>query len=770
VQSYKLQTDGSDTWRLTVDEEVDGGREVMLALTDHLDRETTGHYHLQVVAYDGGSSPRSGSIDIFIEVEDANDNSPVFDQESYEVVIDENTPRMTNIIQIRARDADWGQNGKVQYSLSSRSANAYGHLFGIHNSTGQVYVKGLVDYEESSSYHLSITARDSGPGSVPSSTSLLINIRDLNDHAPHITVNTLFARDTNRSLVPEDSPIQHFVAHAIVKDPDSGMNGVFNCSLEGRAFRLEQTFPEEYHILTAKELDREQKAEYRLTMKCVDKGSPAMTSTKHILVVVTDVNDNAPVFREHSYVAELFENNYIGVYVANVNATDADEGRNAEVVYGLGPSDLAFFDIDPVKGKITARESLDRERRSEYNVRVVARDKGEPEARTSTVSLLVKVLDVNDEKPLFTSSVYSFGVDENQPAGYQVGILSAHDADDPPYDAHSIFLLPAGSLSDAFEMDEESGMVRTTRPLDREQQSVYELIAVARDINAPTISSTATVSIHVMDLNDNPPKFTFPTPTNNTVQLSHKVPLGHVVTKVQARDLDRDSNGKIMYQLTKGNADGVFTVDPNSGALSVNVDLRDYPDNRTWHLEVTATDYGDLPLSTSTTLFIVLNHSLTTSAGLFASLFSGSNFVILIAVGCISGALIVVLLVVIVVLLRRQQLKRRRMQRYNCRMHALQRMTAEELKAQECKDIKQNEYTIIPKKETDVYDEEKMDLSHEKSRQWLETLEPNRYEVRNDDGCHNAACQFNATLLWQPRLRCLGDGRRHRSLRLENGG
>ncbi|ELU16906.1 hypothetical protein CAPTEDRAFT_32685, partial [Capitella teleta] len=569
VQSYELVAEGSDAWRLNVEEEVDGAREVMLALTDHLDRETNGHYHLQVVAYDGGSSPRSGSIDIFIEVEDANDNSPVFDSASYEVTIDENTPRLTNIIQLRAQDADWGVNGKVQYSLSARSASTYGHLFGIHNSTGQVFVKGAVDFESSPSYHLTIVARDSGSGSVPSSASLLISVRDLNDHAPHITMNTLLARDTNRSFVPEDAPIGHFVGHVIVKDPDSGTNGAFNCSLENRAFRLEQTFPEEYHVLTTKELDREQRNEYRLTMRCVDRGSPPMTSTKHISVVVTDVNDNAPVFREASYVAELFENNYHGAYVTRVNATDEDEGRNAEIVYGLGPNDLAFFDIDAVTGVISARDSLDRERRSEYNLRVVARDNGEPTPKTSTVSLLVKVLDVNDEKPLFTSAVYSFGVDENLPAGHEVGFLSAHDADSPPYNQHSMFLLPAGSLSDAFEMDDDTGMVRTTRPLDREQQSVYELIAVARDINSPTISSTATVSIHVMDLNDNPPFFIFPAPANRTVQLSHKVPLGHVVTQIKARDRDRDSNGKIMYQLTQGNTEGVFTVDPNSGALSV---------------------------------------------------------------------------------------------------------------------------------------------------------------------------------------------------------
>ena len=136
---------------------------------------------------------------------------------------------------------------------------------------------------------------------------------------------------------------------------------------------------------------------------------------------------------------------------------------------------------------------------------------------TASASVSITIHDVNDEKPRFLAPAYSLGLEENQPAGYEVGTLTAHDADDPPYNEISYELVPAGSLSDAFSIDRKSGRIVTTRPLDREVQSVYQLVAVARDDAARLVlSSTATVTIHVMDRNDNRPVFIEPFNDNNT--------------------------------------------------------------------------------------------------------------------------------------------------------------------------------------------------------------------------------------------------------------
>lgn len=131
----------------------------------------------------------------------------------------------------------------------------------------------------------------------------------------------------------------------------------------------------------------------------------------------------------------------------------------------------------------------------------------------------ITVRDVNDEKPIFLAPAYSLGIEENQPANYEVGILSAHDADDAPYNGVSYELVPSGSLSDAFYIDRKSGRIVTTRVLDREEEAVYQLVAVARDDNEVDeggLSSTAAVTIHVMDRNDNRPLFIEPFNDNDT--------------------------------------------------------------------------------------------------------------------------------------------------------------------------------------------------------------------------------------------------------------
>ncbi|ELU16902.1 hypothetical protein CAPTEDRAFT_195133 [Capitella teleta] len=736
VQSYELLTKGSDAWRLKVDEHPDGARDVRIVLTETLDREAIPEFHLEIIAYDGGSSPRSGTASIVILVEDANDNVPVFEQTSYEVSIDENIPLMTTVIQLTAFDADSGTNSDITYSMSSRSEKQFGHLFGVNDSTGQVYVKGPVDYEVGSAYNLNIIARDNGPGSIPTSANLLINIRDLNDHYPHLTINTLSARDTNRSSVPEDAQVGTFVAHVIVKDPDAGLNGQFNCSLEDNAFQLKQTYPEEFHVVTEIKLDRESRAEYSLVIKCTDRGTNPKTTQKSLTIAVDDVNDNPPVFSANMYNADLFENNYLGAFIVKMNATDADLGRNAQITYKLDHKDLAKFEIDSVTGIVKARETLDREEKGEYLLTVTAVDNGHPDQLSSSTSLRVWILDVNDEKPQFTSSVYSLGVLENQEPGTQVGFLDAIDGDKSPYNKHYYYLLPRGSLSDAFEVNRDTGEVTTTRRLDREEHKIYELIAVARDTNGPVLSSTATLSIHVMDLNDNPPQFTFPSADNNTVFMSHKVPLGFIVAQIHADDADLGSNGRVKYQLIQGNNDAVFSIDPTLGVLSINVDLSDQPDNRTWHLHVRATDHGDEPLSTTRVIRVVVKHSLTAGAGHGdkRTMLSGTNFIIVIAVGCISGALIVVLLLVIIILLRKQQVKRNRMQRYNCRVQALQKLAAQEALSG---DSTPGGGSVRRGGADGLTDHSgctgtfpgKINLSHEKSRQWLATLEANAYEV-----------------------------------------
>jgi hypothetical protein len=211
---------------------LDGSIELKLVLVNPLDRETRESYHMRAVAVDGGDPPRSGSVDIRIRVLDANDNSPTFDKPIYEATVAENSPPKTVVARVRAVDRDAGPNAALTYFLSPATASNYGRSFAIDNVTGDVFVVGSVDYETTPIYRLLVSARDQGPEAVSGDTVVVVRVTDVNDNAPHIVVNTLLASDTNVAEVPEDAGPGTFVGHVIVTDPDSGINGRFNCSLE----------------------------------------------------------------------------------------------------------------------------------------------------------------------------------------------------------------------------------------------------------------------------------------------------------------------------------------------------------------------------------------------------------------------------------------------------------------------------------------------------------------------------------------------------------
>ena len=430
-----------------------------------------------------------------------------------------------------------------------------------------------------------------------------------------------------------------------------------------------------------------------------------------------------------------------------VNATDQDEDKNAEIVYSIQGQEAQRFEIDPITGVVKASISLDRERQSRHNIPLVATDKGDS-ARSGTATLVVDVLDDNDKAPLFTLDVYTFSVPENENSDLEVGFVQAMDADSERFNKHTFSLKT--TLDSPFQISPTTGRISTNRVLDREEQSIYSIIVVAIDTSEPFFSSSATASIYVMDRNDNPPRFTFPTPNNNTVYISNQVPLGQIITKVTAEDADIDRNGRVAYEIIHASQEGLFTIDRNSGAIVVGADLTNL-DNKTFTLSIIASDNGPSPMSTSVTLSIVINKTL--SMAYQTSIEDvGPNVIILVSVACVSGVLIVSLILAIVIMLRKQQHTHNKHQ-YNSRMEALkvtstadsqtvkvtqkgefsnqngsgpvkdksqdfimELQSSSEMKPQVPQPFPSN-YSVVGNKCN------KVDLSLEKSRQWLETLE-----------------------------------------------
>lgn len=255
---YDLISDEADNFELRSMKKLDQSTDLKLVLVRPLDRELQAVHHLKVIAYDGGFPQNTGFLHVDIIVLDANDNCPVFDSNTYEASLVENSPLLTRVLQVHATDQDVGINAILTYYLSATSQSNYGKTFSVDNVTGEIFVTGVVDYETNSVYQLMVSARDQGPDPISSDAMVVINVKDANDNIPKITVNTLLASDTDVARVAEDAALGTFVAHVIVRDPDSGENGRFNCSLDSDSFQLRGMYESEFHIITAKApLDRE---------------------------------------------------------------------------------------------------------------------------------------------------------------------------------------------------------------------------------------------------------------------------------------------------------------------------------------------------------------------------------------------------------------------------------------------------------------------------------------------------------------------------------
>uniref|UniRef100_A0A8C9XHT0 Protocadherin 2 alpha a 15 n=1 Tax=Sander lucioperca TaxID=283035 RepID=A0A8C9XHT0_SANLU len=408
VQQYKLSP--NDHFRLEVKDKGEDGKIPVLIVQKSLDRESAGSHSLVLTAVDGGKPPKSGEMNILVNVLDVNDNAPVFSKDVYSMMLDENVPVGTTVIQVNATDLDDGPNGEVIYSFSNSVSHRLLNLFDINPSTGEIIVKGLIDYEEKEKYEIEIQASDKGLAPLETQKSVIIKIVDVNDNAPEIEVTSF------SSSIPEDSRPGTTVALISVNDLDSGLNGKVICSIgEDVPFALSPSLQENmYSLVTKSPLDREIQSHYIITVVAKDAGHPSLSSEKTISVVVSDVNDNSPEFSLSPYTFYVTEANEPGTSVFSVKAFDRDENDNALVSYHIlrdGSKEnkvTSFLNINSETGDILALKSFDFETLKTFQFQVVATDSGTP-SLSSNVTVNVFILDQNDNAPVILYPVSSNG-------------------------------------------------------------------------------------------------------------------------------------------------------------------------------------------------------------------------------------------------------------------------------------------------------------------------------------------------------------------------
>ncbi len=652
IKRYEL-TQGGEMFELK-DTHSSSSQQLHLVLRQPLDREIQAEYTAIITAYDHGVPPNSGSLTIKIVVLDVNDNEPTFEEEVYRVTVPEDTPTHTVIIKVKATDLDQGTNGQVVYAFDTKTEHMYKHLFVINNTTGEISLKDMLDYEEKVEYNLDVTAKDKNPDSNAVLTKVIVQVTDVNDHAPKITVNALTA--TGHVEILEGKPEETFVAHIAVEDQDSGPDGQFICNLEGEAFQVKQIFPTEYKVVTAAVLDRESTPQYDLIFVCWDQGESPKSSSVHIAVSILDENDNAPEFTQQTYSVTLEENNPVGGFLTQVRAVDLDAGANGEVEYRVLGSGTNFIYIDPQSGNITAKVYFDYEQGDRMDFTILAVDHGAP-PQSSTAVILLKFTDVDDELPVFSSSQYSFDVYENQPMGTEVGEVAATDADSSPFNEFLFFLDPNAGHTETFVMEPQSGKIFTRTTLNRELKSDYQLVVMAIAENTPGMTSTSQVIVYVADKNDNDPVVYFPNLHNNTVYITNLTPIGTRVTHIIAGDADIGINGQLSFLISSGNEEDRFYIDQETGIIKIRSDLHQL-EARVFQLTVIVHDNGYPRLSVEVTLNIVVNKS-TEEQGI-----SSQNLTIVISVVTIS-TILTIILVGAIVYVRRQDRNNKKRQHYS---------------------------------------------------------------------------------------------------------
>ncbi|XP_029297670.1 protocadherin alpha-6-like isoform X5 [Cottoperca gobio] len=504
VQQYKLST--NDHFRLEVKDKGEDGKIPLLIVQKSLDREAAGSHSLILTALDGGKPPKSGTMNILVNVLDVNDNAPVFSKEVYSVMLYENVPVETTVIQVNATDIDEGPNGEVVYSFSNSVSHRLLNLFDINPSTGEITVKGLIDYEHKDKYEIEIQASDKGLAPLATQKSVIIKIVDVNDNAPEIEVTSF------SNSIPEDSRPGTTVALISVNDLDSGLNGKVICSIdEDVPFTLSPSLQDKmYSLVTKSPLDREKQSYYELTITAKDAAQPPLSSEKTISVVVSDVNDNRPEFSLSPYTFYVTEANDPGASVFSVKASDCDENDNALISYHIlrdgseGNKLTSFLNINSETGDILALKSFDFETLKKFQFQVVASDSGTP-SLSNNVTVNVFILDQNDNAPVILYPVSSNGsaegveeIPRNVNAGHLVTKVRAYDAD-IGYNGWLLFSLQEVSDHSLFALDRYTGRIRTLRSFTETDEAEHKLLILVKDNGNVSLSATATVLVKVVE-------------------------------------------------------------------------------------------------------------------------------------------------------------------------------------------------------------------------------------------------------------------------------
>uniref|UniRef100_A0A1I8HLV4 CELR3 protein n=1 Tax=Macrostomum lignano TaxID=282301 RepID=A0A1I8HLV4_9PLAT len=566
-----------------------------------LDRETQPVLSFAVVSNNTKGQPGwlSQTVNITIQLNDINDNAPVFST-SYAFSILENATVMSTVGRVEATDADLGDNATVMYGIAGGADGR----FEIQVSSGEIRLSGSLDRETKDFYQLNVTATDRGSPSKQNSLIVNITVLDVNDVVPSFGIPST---DAVTFTVPEEQSVPQTIGRVNASDADLGENSRLTYLIANASVPFNIT--SDGVVQSSGLLDRESISRYRFVVYASDAGFPSLTGSTVVAVQLTDINDWSPEFSQPIYQTFTLEKAPIGTVLAIVAATDKDIGANANLTYylqGNGPNTYhvnenspagtpvgsvsasvvgtsivvkykldttnSLFQIDELTGNITVQmgAALDKENTSlssQLSLTVLAFTDTVP-SRQSYGAVRITLTDVNDNQPVFSqASGYSFVVAEELTEPVRIGAVSATDADSGN-NALISYSIVGGNTAGVFALNSTTGELTAVSRIDREAVAVYLLQIAAIDNGSPTrLSSTVSATVSLTDVNDNAPVLSIGSALDLNVTEGYGP--GYLAAVVTATDADLGLNGSVNFDLIQTDVPPMFYITSNGEAKIV---------------------------------------------------------------------------------------------------------------------------------------------------------------------------------------------------------
>ena len=557
-----------------------------------LDHERQAFYNLTVDGYDGANR---ASTSLQISVSDVNDEPPAFNATIYTTAVEENSDISSPLLRVFATDVDLV--GNVSFFLLSGPSR---DNFTINSTSGEVFLSYVPDYESAQQLVVQVAASD---GVHETLAPVSVQIVDKNDVYP------MFDNATLQGSVLENRAAGMNVVKVSARDTDSGVGGLLQYEIVGgdagsRTNVNVNQLPFQIGlqsglIVTTDRLNREEVEFYTLYVRASDLGSPSLSSTGIVHVTVSDDNDHPPVFDNSVYSTTVSESVDINFLVLTVRATDADSGANAQISYELkSGNNRENFAMDTQSGNITVRKELDFETEQFFNLTVIARDGGLVSMEGSA-TVLIQILDENDNRPVFWQKTFVRFFPEGTPVGSMVEQVHATDIDvnGPPV----LYEIAEEDRAPQFQVNSETGVLTLAAELDYELETQHRVRIWAYNEGDEMLRDTATVTVYVQDVNDEVPIFS---PPSAEYFVTENVQPPSFLGVVSATDRDTVTEpSDITYRLQRSTYSNRFRLDERTGVFETMATF-DREEVALYRLIITADDGGS-PSQTGTTTVTV---------------------------------------------------------------------------------------------------------------------------------------------------------------------